>query len=115
MKIKILLVCAFFLFFCEGCGEYRNERMKIGSFSGICYIQRVIPAKYSKVYGIILYEGKIPIQIDNGMTGHYHKKYALNPGVHVSISDIPVYKDTYGVYSAGEYSFSEYIIPADHQ
>lgn len=57
----------------------KNEHFSSETVLTNVYVTKVSVYKYSKIQGYIMYNG-IKLEIDNGNSGYYHKKYRINNG-----------------------------------
>jgi len=81
------------LFIAYGCSSNHSEYEIVENINTNCYITKVSTFKYSKVQGYIYYKG-IKLEINNGNSGYYYKKYNLKSG-DVIITNITIYKRLY--------------------
>ena len=72
----------------------KNKWRKLESIRTDVHITDVNVYKYSKVQGYIIYKG-IKMDVDNGNTGYYHKKYDLYPGDIIRQSIVIYMKEDY--------------------
>lgn len=96
---QLLLLITIFIFL--GCNSSKYEDyIKSETINTECYIYHVGQYKYSKVQGYVYYHG-IKIEVDNGNTGYYYKKYKIKPGdiINVQVTIYQKYAFTTNPYS----------------
>ena len=76
MKILLFVILIIVL---NSCSSKVNEYFYSETIYTQVHITEVNEYKYSKVQGYIIYKG-IKLDVDNGNSGYYHKKYRLNTG-----------------------------------
>jgi hypothetical protein len=93
MKKLIYLLLIILITSCAGNKQEDFNKLEVIQNADV-HIIKVFVAKYSKVIGCINYKGII-LEVDNGNTGYYHKKYNLVPGQVIKTMVIVYQKNVY--------------------
>jgi hypothetical protein len=112
IHLIIIIVCLSF-----GCTNNTSKPICYETVNTSVYITNVFTAKYSKVQGYIYYRN-FKLDIDNGNTGYYYKKYNLTSGDIIN-GNVTIYQQSYYsnnpykndlILSTSEVDFSKYEI-----